>query len=113
MYDPETGEFRGHNWANRDRSTYPNLPEHLTRVPAPPADPEHAEMGDDVRQQMALAEDVGALPLREGSVEVAAVLRGAGGGQGGLVGDTHIRFHGGSERMLIESSLWEPPAAPS
>ncbi|GGI48015.1 two-component system OmpR family sensor kinase [Agromyces flavus] len=32
VYDPETGDFRGHNWANRDRSTYPNLPEHLTQA---------------------------------------------------------------------------------
>lgn len=32
VYDPNTGEFKGHNWSNRDRDTYPLLPERLTQA---------------------------------------------------------------------------------
>ncbi|MEI5584440.1 MULTISPECIES: sensor histidine kinase [unclassified Agromyces] len=31
LYDARTGEFRDHNWKDRDRSTYPMLPERLTQ----------------------------------------------------------------------------------
>jgi two-component system OmpR family sensor kinase len=32
VYDPSTGEFKGHNWSNRDPDTYPLLPERLTQA---------------------------------------------------------------------------------
>ncbi|MFE5671292.1 ATP-binding protein [Agromyces sp. NPDC056523] len=32
VYDSETGDFVGHNWSDRDRSTYPTLPDHLTQA---------------------------------------------------------------------------------
>lgn len=32
VYDPQTGEFKGHNWSDRDRDTYPLLPERLTQA---------------------------------------------------------------------------------
>jgi two-component system OmpR family sensor kinase len=32
VYDPATGEFKGHNWSNRDEATYPMLPQHLTQA---------------------------------------------------------------------------------
>ncbi|HEU4467012.1 MAG TPA: HAMP domain-containing sensor histidine kinase [Agromyces sp.] len=32
VYDPATGEFKGHNWSNRDKASYPTLPERLTQA---------------------------------------------------------------------------------